>query len=160
MKFERIVGSTYYSVKPEMRAPEVTNTATPFRAEASVPAPPGKDTNATSYAVSGGYPPAPAASQTSHNSALHQLLYSRPPQVPLGLLWCWAALAANRFAGIPTSHACLTAGICRGTWEPGEPAKRLCSNLWRSFPSKPRCWLPAASQLRLPALCRWPRLCT
>lgn len=96
VKFERIVGSTYYSVKPEMRAPEVKNTAAPVRFDASVPSLPGKDVNATSHPVSSSVLPAPAALQRVPTPALHQLLYHCAPQVVSGLPWSCLALAVHR----------------------------------------------------------------
>lgn len=75
IKFERIVGSDYYSVKPEMRAPEVSAPSTGFQPEPAS----GSTTQSRGAVTTAGHPstgPPQAA-----NNALQQLLYQRPQQV-------------------------------------------------------------------------------
>lgn len=90
VKFERIVGSGYYSIKPEMKgAHEVVNPSAAFRPEGAVPTPPARDVNASNaYSSSAAFlhTQQPPVSQASNNMALQQLLYQRPSQVRLAML--------------------------------------------------------------------------
>ena len=86
VKFERITGSTYYTIKPEIKGASEVGNHPGERPEGSIPTPPGRDVNVNnSHSSNGSFPaanpPMPVVMPTANNSAFHQLLGPRPSQV-------------------------------------------------------------------------------
>ena len=107
VKFERITGSTYYTIKPEIKGASEVDNPPGERPEGSIPTPPGRDVNVNSSHSNGSYPaanpPMPVVMPTANNSAFHQLLGPRSSQVGPGSQtssawqhnWTWLLASAS-----------------------------------------------------------------